>query len=57
MKVRICLEKPRIDIIRRDVKIIKMENKKGLQLIFNANVEAFPLSVIREVQIEEEAIY
>lgn len=57
MKVRICLEKPRIDIIRRDVKIIKMENKKGLQLIFNANVEAFPLSVIREVQIEEETIY
>lgn len=55
MKIKIELENQNFDLVYGDVKTIKMNNKKGLQLVFNDRVEAIPLIAIREVRIEDES--
>lgn len=55
MKVKVELEM-NLALNYKKVKIIKISNSKGLQLIFNNEVKNIPLSKIKELQVEDNEI-
>lgn len=55
MKVKVELE-INLTLNYNKVKIIKINNSKGLQLIFNNEVKNIPLSKIKDLQVEDNEI-